>query len=93
MRVLFLDPVAHLDPAMVRQLAAKAGLAPRALHQPQDTQALRDILGAPGEAAGLLLYGSSLTLEQAQELDALLDDLDTPLDLVLELAGDPRPLE
>ncbi len=28
-----------------------------------------------------------------QELDALLEDLDTPLDLVLELAGDPRPLE
>ncbi len=58
MRVLLLDSSAVLDPATIRQLAAKAGLAPRVLHQPLDARALSDTLDAPVEYAGLLLYGA-----------------------------------
>ena len=84
MRVLLLDPDARLDTSAVRQLAAGVGLIPLAL---------ADLPTAPEKAEGVLFYGELPGPEQARELDALLEDADAPLDLVLESANDPRPLE
>lgn len=46
---------------------------------------MRERLAAPDTAAGFLLDGFPRTLPQAESLQAMLVDLDTPLDAVIEL--------
>jgi hypothetical protein len=89
MRMLLLDPASCLDTITIRRLAADAGLALLAIDQPEDVRTCRETEN-PG---GFFLWGGISGPEQAKELDALLDDRDCPLDLVIEAATDPRPQE
>jgi hypothetical protein len=94
MRVLLFDSEGCLDNDLLGRVAAAACLTPLSVEWPLEASALSGRLRGDGEADLLLTCGAfSPSPAQAQELDAVLEALGGPLDLVLDVAADPRPLE
>ncbi len=94
MRVLLFDSQGRLDNDLLRRVAAAACLKPLPVEWPLEVSTLSGQLRGDGEAGLLLTCGTfSPSPAQAQELDAVLEELVGGLDLVLEVVADPRPLE
>jgi len=93
MHVLLVDWDDRLSAAVVRSMAQRVGLHLVELHGIEQADELSAHLPAGWDGHGVLFYGGSSSIGQTGILAGLLDDLGRPLDLVLEAAMDPRPLE